>query len=516
MREHPSILLFMVDQLSARWLEAAWSGVCPTPNIDTLRARGTTFTQTFTSNPVCCPTRATIATGQTTRGHGLLENGYFLDPALPTFMRVLQENGWRTGVLGKVHFYPHFAGFYPDYKPFGFDVTHITEDGRGGEWLDWVEANHPEHFASVLATIWPSKIPEYAAYGPDKIDLKSRIEEIRADFEFATPEFPENDGRAYTLPFPEEVSQTNWITGHALDFLASTPDDRPFFVQVSYVQPHSPFHPPGDYMQYVECDRIPEPAPAEWVDDPHAPHELKRRTPDIPGNWRYQRQCYFADIVHLDRQLGFVVDQLERLGRLDDTYILFLSDHGELLFDHGFTSKEEKHYDACFRVPLIVAGPDPGRGQVCDEIVQLEDICPTILDITGQQLPPMPKMGPYLPTPAEEIPTLAGRSVLPFCRGEDVDDWRDAAYCESYNRIDAGHFEQWARTVRTKRYRYTLYPDDGEQLFDLVNDPDEQHNLSADPDHAAVRTELRARLMTLIIKQDYPKTRRSLFALGVH
>ena len=516
MRDHPSILLFMVDQLSAQWMEAAWSGVCPTPNIDALRARGTTFTQTFTSNPVCCPTRATIATGQTTRGHGLLENGYFLDPALPTFMRVLQENGWRTGVLGKVHFYPHFAGFYPDYKPFGFDVTHITEDGRGGEWLDWVEANHPEHFASVLATIWPSKIPDYVAYGPDKIDLRSRIEAIRADFDFATPEFPENDGRAYTLPFPEEVSQTNWITGHALNFLASTRDDQSFFAQVSYVQPHSPFHPPGEYMQYVESDRIPEPAPVEWVDDPHAPHELKRRTPDIPDNWRYQRQCYFADIVHLDRQLGIVVNRLEELGRLDDTYILFLSDHGELLFDHGFTSKEEKHYDACFRVPLIVAGPDLGRGQVCEKIIQLEDICPTILDIAGLQLPPMPKMGPYLPTPVAEIPTLAGRSVLPFCRAEAVDDWRNTAYCESYNRIDAEHFQQWARTVRTKRYRYTLYPEDGEQLFDLINDPDEQHNLSADPAYATVRTELRDQLLTLVIKQDSPKTRRSHFALGVH
>ena len=100
----------------------------------------------ISSNPVCMPARSTIATGLTTRGHGVLENGYQLDPGLPTFMRTLQQEGWRTGAFGKVHFRPHYAGVFPDYRPYGFDVTHITEDGRGGEWLDWVEREHPEQY----------------------------------------------------------------------------------------------------------------------------------------------------------------------------------------------------------------------------------------------------------------------------------------------------------------------------------------------------------------------------------
>lgn len=252
--DKPNIVFFMVDQLSAKWLEAARNGVCPTSNIDALMVRGTTFTQAITSNPVCCPTRATLATGLTTRGHGLLENGYSLDPELPTFMRVIQEAGWRTGALGKMHFHPHFAGLYPDYKPYGFDVAHITEDARGGEWLDWVSAEHADHYDTVLATIWPSKIPEYASYGPDKVNLRERIENVREGFEWATPEFPNNTAGCYTLPFPEEVSQTNWITGHALSFMMETPDDQPLFAHISYVQPHGPFCPPGEYMQYVDVD----------------------------------------------------------------------------------------------------------------------------------------------------------------------------------------------------------------------------------------------------------------------
>ncbi|MEM7028661.1 MAG: sulfatase-like hydrolase/transferase [Chloroflexota bacterium] len=513
----PDIIFFMVDQLAAKWLEAAQSGICPTPNIDRLQAQGTTFSNAVTSNPVCMATRSSMATGLNSRGHGVLENGYQLDPDLPTFMRILKNNGWRTAALGKVHFQPHFAGLHPDYKPYGFDVTHITEDSRGGEWLDWVRDQHPDHFESVLATIWPTKIPDYAAYGPQKENLRDRIERIRQDFQWSTQEHPRNTPGCYTLPFPEEVSQTNWITGHALDFINQASVDQPIYAHISYVQPHSPFCAPADYLQTVDADRIPAPIPAEWLDDPHGPYELKRREINIPEDWQYGRHLYFADLVHLDHQLGQVMTALEQRGRLDNTYLIFLSDHGELLYDHGFTSKEEKHYDGCIRVPLIIAGPRVQAGKICDEVVQLEDICPTVLDMAGLRLPPMPKTGPYLSTPAEAIPQMSGQSLLPLCRGETVSGWRTAAYSESYNRIDADHPGQWARTIRTQQWRYTHYPQGyGEQLFNLDNDPDEQHNLVADTAHQSIRQQLRDQLLDLIILQDYPKTRRNLFALGVH
>ena len=99
---------------------------------------------------------------------------------------------------------------------------------------------------------------------PDEIDLRARIEGIRERFEWATPEFPRNNGSAYTLPFPAEVSQTEWITGHALDFIRQTDPAQPLYAHISYVQPHSPFHPPGEYMQYVDPSRIPAPAPARF------------------------------------------------------------------------------------------------------------------------------------------------------------------------------------------------------------------------------------------------------------
>ena len=517
----PNIVFFMVDQLSARWFEAARDGACPTPNFDRLCARGVTFTNVITSNPVCQPARATIATGLTTRGHGVLENGYQLDPALPTFMQVLQRASWRTGALGKVHLRPHFAGLYPDYRPYGFDVTHITEDPRGGEWLDWVEAERPEHYEEALATIWATKIPDFAAYGPRKVNLRDRVEEIRREFDWRTPEFPENTFMAYTLPFPEEVSQTHWITAHAIDFIRSTPADQPFCAHVGYVQPHSPFNAPAAYARLVNLDRIPSPAPAEWLAEPSAPgffEKFRKRVEgvDLPRRWRHARRMYFADISYLDSRLGCVMETLEQTGRLEDTYVIFLSDHGEMLGDHGFSGKEDKHYDACIRVPLVIAGPGVKPGLVCDEMVQLEDICPTVMEMTGQMLPEMPKTGPYLNIAPKDIPILPGRSLLPLCRAEKVRDWRSAAYCESYNRIDSNDPGDWARTIRTKDFRYTFYPRNGEQMFHLAQDPCEQRNIVADPAHAQLRQRLRDELLEMMVMQDYPKTRRELFALGVH
>jgi len=506
----------MVDQLSAKWLESASTGVCPTPNIDRLRNNGVTFTNAITSNPVCQPTRATIATGLTTRGHGVLENGYQLDPSIPTFMQILQKNGWRTGALGKVHFQPHSAGLYPDYQPYGFDVTYITEDPRGGEWLDWVEKEHPEHYESVLATIWPTAIPDFAKYGSKGIDLSSKIQQIRAGFQWATPEFPENNPGAYTLPFSEEVSQTAWITRHALDFIRETSADKLLWANISYVQPHGPYCPPGEYMKYVNSDNIPAPAAPEWLADPHAPGYFTDKKP-VSGDWHYMRYCYFADIVHLDHQLGRVMEVLEQTERMDNTYIIFLSDHGDLLNDHGFRGKEERHYDACIRVPLIIAGPGLQKGLVCDELVQLEDVCPTVLEMAGLTYPPMPQMGPYLKVASESIPTLPGKSLLNLCRGKKPLGWREAAYSESYNAIWSITPGDWARTIRTKEFRYTFYANgNGEQMFNLYKDPDEQYNIVAEPEYVEIRQELRDKLMELIVMQDYPKTRRELFALGVH
>ena len=511
-----NIVLFLVDQLSAKWLEGSSALACPTPNLDRLRRAGTTFTNAYASNPVCCAARATLATGLTSRGHGVLQNGYRLNPELPTVMGALQTAGWQTGAFGKLHFEPHYRGFDVDFRKYGFDVVHNTEDPRGGAWLDWIEHNHPEEYDAALATVWPTSIPAFSSYGTNRTDLASRIREIRENFRWGTDEYPDGTAQYYVLPFPEELSQTAWISGHALDFLANSDPNRPVYAHISYVQPHAPSCPPAEYMERINRSYIPEPVPSEWMDDPLAPHCFAQSSfRGDTATWRDRRQFYLADVAHLDHQLGRVVDALEESGRWEETVLIFLSDHGDLLYDHGFFGKGERHYDACVRVPLIVAGAGLRQGLKCDALVQLEDIVPTILETADLPQPHLTSEGPH--SLEETHPALPGASLLPWCRGEQPSDWRDAVYIESYNNTNSRTPQNWARTIRTDEWRYTLYPGGaGEQLFHIADDADETRNLAGDASKAKIRGAMRDRLLESVILQDYPHPPRDLFALGVH
>ncbi len=532
----PNVILFMVDQLSARWLEVARDeGICALPNLDWLRENGTSFTRTFSSNPVCSPTRATIATGLCSRAHGLIMNGYALNPSIPTFMQALQREGWRTGAFGKLHLRPHHESLVHDYHPYGFDVVHGTEDDRAGKWLDWVKEAHPEHYEAALSTAWRD-VPGYDKYGPDGVDLRPAIRAARKRFPRATEAWPKNSRKAYTLPFPEEVSQSSWITARALDFIRDTGVDQSFFAHISYVAPHGPFCPPAEFMDRVDLENIPAPIPAAWLNDADAPEYFRKmarvlhggsddrpawmkdlaavldsdgRPSSLTTDLSYERHCYFADITHLDEQLGRVRKALEDSGRLDSTYIIFTS-------DHGFWQKQERHYDGGIRVPLIIAGPGLQANAVCREIAQLEDICPTILEMTGVPLPHV-RFRNFRTGSFDSAPAISGRSLVELCRGQVPDDWREEAYVESFPCFGPGTLGSWSRTVRTSRYRYTFYPDGhGEQLFDLEADPHEQKNLVNDPVHAALHRELKDRLMEQVIRQDYPLPPRDLFLFGIH
>ncbi|KUL55380.1 hypothetical protein ADL22_00330 [Streptomyces sp. NRRL F-4489] len=513
-----NIVLVMVDQLAARWLEQAWDGIVDLPNLRRLADRGVRFTNAYTPNPVCSPARASVATGLTSQGHGVTECGYTLDPELPTFMRELQQGGWRTGLFGKLHLAPSIAGVRPDYRRYGFDVTCVTEDARAGEWLDWVRDQHPGHYEAAQATVWMTMIPELTGYGPDRIDLRAEIEKARQ-------RYPEAATEAYTLPFPAEVSQTAWITDRACDFVRSTAADTPFFAQVSYVQPHNPFAPPAEYVPHVRTERIPEPVPAEWaVADrlPYFAQERYGRCSYDTRDWARDRRLYFADCAHLDHELGRLLDCLAETGTLAGTYVLFCSDHGELLHDHGMLGKWERHYDPCIRVPLIVNGPGLTPG-FRDELVELTDLAPTILDLAGLDHPVLPRPDLGRPRNPERIPLFAGRSLLPLClggepgddQGGEAEPWRDAVYIQSNNNHWEASPRSWARTIRTARHRYTtFFSGGGEQLFDLVSDPDEQHNLAGLPEWEETRRELRDRLLEMIVCAGYPNSPRDLFGIG--
>ncbi len=512
-----AVVLFIVDQLSAVWVERAIKGAVDLPNLRRLKDRGTTFNAAFSNNPVCCPARASIATGLTSHGHGVLECGYRLDPTIPTFMAALQAAGWRTAAVGKVHLLPQVESLAHDYRAYGFDSTFISEDPRAGEWLDWVRENHPDHYEAALITVWMTMVPDLNNYGADGRDLAQEIERMRAGHDWGHGATGAADADAYLLPFPAEVSQTEWITSRAVEWMRQVEATDDFFIQVSYVQPHGPFSPPAGYLSRVNQDELPEPIPAEWPSDPLAPaafaSDPQTSREDSIERTRWVRSLYFADLAHLDEQLGRVLGALESTGRTATTTVMFLSDHGELLGDHGFFGKWGRHYDACIRVPLVLAGPGFPAGIERGELVDLTDIAPTILELAGLPAPVTPLYGQL--AEGMTVPALAGRSLLPPRLGATSQPSRRSVYVESNNPFWAVGPHSWARTVRTASHRYTLYPQgSGEQLFDLVADPAESDNLAGRAEFAGLREEMRDLLLEAVIAQDHPPTPRGLDRIG--
>jgi arylsulfatase A-like enzyme len=504
-----NIVIFMMDQLSAKWLEAGREGACRMPNFNRLMDNGTTFDCTVTNNPVCMPARSTIATGLSCRAHGVTENGIELDPNIPTFMQILQTSGWRTGNFGKLHYKAHFNGPYHDYKPYGFDEVYEVADMRAGDWLDWVEENYPEYYEKALSIVWPIKAcAGLEKYGKKGVDLIQLVAKAQKENPRINPVF---EGKpvysVFKAPLPEEVTPTGWITRNGLDFIKKNAGKQPFLAHMSYILPHDPFSPPENYLGEVNPDKIPHPVPDTWKQEEYPKHfDFDRTYQGIAGYWKIYREYYFACITFLDTQLGRIFQTLEDSGELDNTYIILLADHGELLYDHGFVSKHNRHYDACIRVPLIISGPGLQKGVHCNKPVQLEDIMPTILELTKCDAP-KPRILPGYIVSEEYPPMFSGKSLVPFCKGEYTGKWREYAYAESFSYWRNVQPVHWAFTLRNERYRYTFYPcGGGEQLFDLFADKDETKNVVKRKEYANIRINMRDELLERVILQDSPKS----------
>ena len=245
--------------------------------------------------------------------------------------------------------------------------------------------------------------------------------------------------------------------------------------------------------------------------------------PDRIPNWRTYRKLYFADFIHIDEQVGRVLERLEQVGRLENRYLVFVSEHGEMLMDHNLGGKSARHYDAVIRIPLIIAGPGMKAGSVRDEFVQHEDICPTILDMHESLLAHHPRTLVRHEIDAG-MPLFAGRSLMSLCRDEDVSDWRTSAFSESFGALCEGSAcdkimaHPWKKTLRTQDFRYSVSPgrDEGEELFDLSADPDELVNVVHASNYQEVRQKLKNEMLHRVMLQNYPLPPRDLIVLGAH
>ncbi len=413
-KDRPNVLLVVADQWRADCLGSLGRHPLLTPHLDQLADEGIRFTQAWADAPICMPQRVTQLTGQVAARFGFPTNwGHGQGPAfdcrasLPALLR--DQLGYQTRAVGKMH-------FDPPRSRHGFDHISLHPD----DYINWLEG-----------TPWAGTYRGHGLGG--------------------------NEVAPVVASHPEAFTHTHWIVDQALDFCQQREPGSPFFLQVVFEAPHAPFDPPAEVLRLYERIAIPDPVLGDWVWARPAALEIDRlsgKHDRLDPAWtRETRRHYYAQCTHIDYQLGRLFGELAKRSWWQDTLVVFTSDHGECLGDHGLFNKSN-FLNASARVPLLVKPPRglPNHRLECDEAVMTADLMPTILAVCG----------------ATPTAPMDGRSLLPALEGREVGDSRLCGECRDFAFATDGI------------YKLCWYRHGGvAQLFDLRADPDDLHDLSA-------------------------------------
>lgn len=465
-----NVLFIMADQLPAAMLGCYGSGVASTPVLDALAEEGVRFDRCYASTPICAPNRANCLTGRSPCVHGMMNNNYALAADAPTYAHVLKAHGYRTGGFGKFHQHPMPMGLPEDVAYLGFDESILSEDPKWGPWQEWVAREHPEHADTALGMAWGwgdmQETPETRQR--NKILREKHIVPAQQKSPWSL---------TYTSPLPHEAHDTTFITELGLDFMrrhAASHPEKAFFCHVSYVDPHDPYDPPEPYASMFKAEDMVDATPAAWM--PKGVVELEKSRDFFGGQRealvqsstvRELRAKFHGSLKFLDDQIGRLVTYLKENNLWEDTILVFTTDHGDMLGDQELMTKGVKHYDKGVRCPLLVAGGGVIPA-VVDDLVCTLDFFPTFAD--------------WCCVPEDMLPPLEGQSFAPVCAGGVMPKpWPEIliSYLDTHTVITA---DGW----RLTRYAY----EEQGQMFNLREDPDEQHDLYEDPSYADVRQRL--------------------------
>ena len=460
----PNLLFIMSDDHASHAISAYGSRINSTPHIDRIGAEGMRCDSCFCSNSICTPSRAEVLTGTYNHVNGVTTLDTLMDNRLETYPKALHAAGYQTAVFGKWH-----LGHGPGHDPTGFD--------------DW----------AVL---------------PDQ-------------GEYHDPEFISSDGTAVVGGYATDI-----ITDMSLDWLDGRDPDRPFALMVHHKAPHRHWEPDAKHADMYENEMIPEPH-TFW--DDHATRsaaaeaarcrmldldeaDLKAPIPDDlteteEVSWRYQRYIkdYLRCVASIDDNVGRLLDYLDAADLADDTIVVYTSDQGFFLGDHGWFDKRFM-YEESLAMPLLIRyPPEVEAGLVCESIVVNVDFAPTFLDLAGLEVPG----------------DMQGSSFRALLAGRAPDDWQTSMYYRYWMHRDRDH-NIWAHYgVRTLDHKLIYFYNDplgqpGAQgpidppeweLFDLGTDPFEMINVYSDPAYAGVVTELKGELARLqAVVGDQPHT----------
>jgi len=445
MPDKPNLVFIMPDQLRHDFLSCYDAPFIQTPFIDSLSEHGVLFTHCYSEHPVCVPARVSLMTGMHALKTGVLDNGLFLRPdhracGMDTWPELLSENGYYTAGIGKMHFYPW------DLR-LGYQFRSICEDKR------WIHIRD-----------------DYANYLTAHGERKHHGNEHEGYFE--------NRGAVVNL-LPYELQWDYFVGQEAARFVREHGDEGPFAMMVGFPGPHCPYDPAQQYADMFDPADMPEPVP-DAGDTP----ELRQR--NINGNLGDWNGVDYADFTHdqkkkirahyagsvkqIDEQVGEILQALEDKGLRNNTIILFSSDHGDYLGDHNLIGKGQ-YFESSFHVPMLAYLPWKEGLSTCDEMVTLSDVTATMLHFAGLEIP---EQMTSRPLPGLGIEGASGRD-------------------EIIGALNGG----WM--IFDGEWRLSKYSTGEILLFNIKEDPLEQHNLAANTAYAKVYRAMDARLTQAVM-----------------
>jgi len=448
----PNILWICTDQQRYDTISALGNAHIRTPNIDRLVSEGTAFTHAFAQSPVCTPSRAAFLTGRYPRTTGARRNGQMIPANEVLVSKMLAEAGYDCGLAGKLHLAPCQKRVEKRIDD-GYREFHWSHDPRPmwkeNQYIRWLESTGHK---------WGD------VYQPN--------------------------GKHAFAGVPAELHQTKWCCDRAIDFIRRK-RKTPWMMSVNIFAPHHPFDPSREYLDRYDPDTLPDPdyRPGELDNKPvfqRVDHDgayggtLMGFSKMSPRERKEITAAYYAMIEQVDDNVGRLLSELEKTSQRENTIVIFMSDHGELLGDHGMYLKGPHMYDCSIRVPLVLSWPGRFKaGLRSDALVELVDLVPTLLDCVE------------LPVPTR----VQGKSLYDICVGKaDPHQHKDCIYAEYYIG-QPFHRSLKPRplltTVRTRKAKITSYAAMklGE-LYDLEADPGEHDNLWDDAKHRDLKMDM--------------------------
>jgi choline-sulfatase len=463
----PNIVLVMADQHRADILGCAGDPHVVTPNLDRLAAEGVRFARTTCQGPLCMPARASFLTERYVRDHGVFTNWNAVEPGTPTYLHALREAGYHTVALGKHHLTsedepaPHMDSLADRLEERGFAEVHET----GDKFTLSVPTRYSDHLAAK--GLWDTYLRHMR-------DRSYQGQSGRGDN--PTKRIPMWDATPIGLPLADYIDP--WHGDLAVDWIEGYSGEAPFFAFVGFPGPHDPWDAPTEAIERYASGDTSFPVSTRRPDVERAGSygrllraflRLSDTDTMTDDAIRDMRRAYAASVSVIDAQVGRILDALAARGMLDDTWVIYTSDHGEMGGNHGMMSKCVL-YDPAVQVPLIVrppasALPKRAAGRVVDDLVEHLDVPATVRAIAG----------------APAVPSSDGRSLLGYVAGDDPEP-RPVSISENWGfaSFDTGAF------------KLVVDEDSGAPcaLFDRSVDPAEDENVVLDPQYAGIVDEL--------------------------